>query len=58
MNNTRTRDDLKNRTINTHESIDSVRPLEGATSRTELRGDSLELPDSIKKMLNTIGNME
>jgi len=57
MSNTRTKDDYyRNRTINTHESIDSVRNIEGATSRTELRGDSLELPDSIKKMLNTIGN--
>ena len=57
MNNAKGKDDfMKNKTINTHDSIESVRPFEGATSRTELRGDSMELPDSIKKMLNTIGN--
>ena len=56
MNNSKEKGDKSSRLINTNASIDSVRPLEGHTSRTELRGDSLELPDSIKKMLNTIGN--
>ena len=38
--------------------MESVRPFEGVTSRTELRGGSVEVPDSIKKMLHTLNYIE